>query len=117
MNNCRRSRSHPHLLSAGDSLDRAGGTLIELLVTMTLLAIIASVTTLAFRQITAPVPGDPMTVISDTLKTVLSSGQSVTLQFMVNGRPALATVNPDGSIVADTALHIDRFTGRSTRAH
>ena len=29
---------------------------------------------------------------------------------MVNGRPAVATVNPDGSILADTRLHIERFT-------
>jgi hypothetical protein len=45
----------------------------------------------------------------------MKSGRPATLQFMVNDHPALATLNPDGSIIADTALHIDRFTGRSTR--
>jgi hypothetical protein len=32
---------------------------------------------------------------------------------MVNGRPVFATVNPDGSVVADTAIQVNRFTGRS----
>jgi hypothetical protein len=50
------------------------------------------------------------------MNEVLRSGRPATLQFMVNSRPALATVKPDGGIIADTALHIDQFTGRSTRA-
>jgi prepilin-type N-terminal cleavage/methylation domain-containing protein len=93
-----------------------GSTLIEMLVTLALLGILASVATLGFRRMTPPAPDDPMTIIADTINAVIKSGQPATLQFMVNGRPTLATLNPDGSIVADTALHIDRFTGRSTRA-
>jgi len=99
---------------------RWGSTLIELLVTLTLLGILASVTTLAIRRMTPLAPEDPMTIIADTINAVMKSGQPATLTLIVNGRPALATLNPDGSIVADTVLHIDRFTGqptgRSTRA-
>jgi prepilin-type N-terminal cleavage/methylation domain-containing protein len=93
-----------------------GATLIELLVTLTLLGIIASVTTLALRRMPKPSPDDPTAVIADTLGWVLASGRSVTLQFIVNRRPAEATVNPDGSVIADTALHIDRLTGRTLDA-
>ena len=98
-------------------MSRVGGTLIEMLVTLIILGIIASVTTVAMRQITPPDPDDPMTIIADTINAVIRSGRPATLQFMVNGRPALATLNPDGSIIADTALHVDQFTGGSTRAH
>jgi prepilin-type N-terminal cleavage/methylation domain-containing protein len=100
-------------------MTRRGSTLIEMLVTLALLGILASVCALAIRRITPPDPNDPMTIIADTLNAVMRSGQAATLQFMVNGRPALATLNPDGSIIADTALHVDRFTGQftgSTRA-
>ena len=95
---------------------RRGGTLIEMLITMTLLGIIAAVTTLAIRRVTPLPTDDPVTIIADTLSAVLTSGRRTTLEFMVDGRPAFATLNPDGSIVADTALHIDRFTGRRFRA-
>jgi prepilin-type N-terminal cleavage/methylation domain-containing protein len=89
-----------------------GSTLIEMLVALALLGILASVTTLAIRRMAQPAPDDPMTIIADTINAVIRSGRPTTLQFIVNGRPALATLNPDGSIVADTVLHIDRFTGQ-----
>lgn len=97
-------------------MTRIGGTLVEMLVTLIILGVIASVTTLAIRRTAPPDPHDPMTVIADTMNEVLRSGRPATLQFMVNSRPALATVKPDGGIIADTALHIEQFTGRSTRA-
>ncbi len=92
-----------------------GGTLLEMLITLALLGVIASVVTLAIRRVPPPMP-DPMTIIADTIEAVIRSGRPTTIQFVVDGRPALATLNPDGSIVADSALRIDRFTGRSTRA-
>ena len=97
-------------------MNRIGGTLVEMLVTLVILGIIASVTTLAIRRTTPPNPDDPMTIIADTVNEVLRSGRPATLQFTVNGRPALATIKPDGSVISDTALHIDQFTGGSTRA-
>jgi prepilin-type N-terminal cleavage/methylation domain-containing protein len=97
-------------------MTRRGGTLIEMLITLALLGVLASVTTLAIRRITPPDPNDPLTVIADTIIAVMKSGRPATLQFIVNGRPALATLNPDGSVIADTVLHIDRLTGESTHA-
>jgi prepilin-type N-terminal cleavage/methylation domain-containing protein len=102
-------------------MTRRGGTLVEMLITMVLLGVIASVATLAIRRVTLPSPSDPMTIIADTMNGVIQSGRPATLQFIINGRPAIATLNPDGSVFADTALHVDRFTGevrgRSGNAH
>jgi hypothetical protein len=95
---------------------RHGGTLIEMLITFVLLGIIASVVTPATRRFSPPDPSDPMTVIGDTITSVVASGKPATLEFLVNGRRAIATINPDGSVIADTVLHIERFTGRSVRA-
>jgi prepilin-type N-terminal cleavage/methylation domain-containing protein len=92
-------------------MTRPGSTLIEMLITMALLGIIASVATLAIRQMTQPASADPMTIIADSSDAVIKSGQPVTLQFVINGRPVLATLNPDGSIAADSELRIVRFTG------
>jgi prepilin-type N-terminal cleavage/methylation domain-containing protein len=98
-------------------MSRSGATLVEMLVSLALLGIIASVATLAIRRIAPPPPDDPMTIIADTINAVIRSGQPKTLQFIVDGRPALATLNPDGSVIADTALHIERFTGQLIRQH
>lgn len=95
---------------------RIGTTLVEMLVTTIVLGIVVSVTTLAMRRLSSPPPKDPLTIIADTMKAVLASGRPKTLHFMVGGRPAIATLNVDGSIVADTVLHIDRLTGRPSHA-
>lgn len=95
---------------------RSGVTLLELIVCVAVLGLMASVATLAMRSAVPPDPNDPMTIIADTLETVLGTGTPATLRFIVNGRPAVATINPDGSILADSTLEIDRYTGRSTRA-
>ena len=95
---------------------RCGVTLLELIVCVAVLGLTASVATLAMHSADPPDPNDPMIIIADTLETVLSTGAPATLQFNVNGRAALATINPDGSVLADSILGIDRFTGRRTRA-
>lgn len=93
-----------------------GSTLVEMLITLALLGVISAVTTLAVRRVAPPDPNDPLIVIADTISAVMKSGRPATLQFMVSGRPALATLNPDGSVVADSVLHVDRLTGESNRA-
>lgn len=95
---------------------RQAFTLIEVIVTTMALGIIASVATLALRRFTPPRATDPATIIDDTLTAVMKTGRPVTLSFTVNGQPAVATVNPDGSIVADSALHVDRLSGRTSHA-
>ena len=103
------------ITNARGSRSRSGLTLVELVVSVTLLGLIASVAGLALRRFTRPDPTDPAIVIHDSLDAALSTGRSITLEFAINGQPALATINPDGSVVADSVLHIDRFTGVDTR--
>lgn len=91
-----------------------GVTLIEVIITLSLLSMIASVTTLAVRRVTPPDPNDPMAMIADSTPMVMLRGKPMTLVFAINGQPAAATIHPDGSVVADTLLHIVRLTGRST---
>lgn len=92
-----------------------GVTVLELIVTVAIIGVTASIAALVLRAAPAPDPTAPETIIADTLERVLATGASVTLTFTVNARPALATVNPDGTIVADSALLIERLTGRMIR--
>jgi prepilin-type N-terminal cleavage/methylation domain-containing protein len=92
-----------------------GATLIELIVTVAIIGVTASVAALAVHPAASPDPADPATIIADTLERVLATGTPVTLTFSVNARPVLATVNPDGTIVADSALVIERLSGRMIR--
>lgn len=94
---------------------RHGLTLLEVVISVTILGVTASVATMVIRRAPPSDPTNPATVIADTLERVLATGARVTLQFTVNAHPALATINPDGSIVADSALAIERLTGRAIR--
>lgn len=102
-------------MTRNDRTTPRGATLLELIVTVAIIGVTASIAALAFRRATPPDPTDPATIIADTLARVLATGMPVTLTFNVNARPALATVNPDGTIVADSALVVERLTGRMIR--
>jgi len=91
---------------------RRGATLIELLVTLSILAILSAVTTLAIRRFDAPRAGDPRAIVADSVRVAADSGRTAYVRMVIGGAPASATVNPDGSVVADSAFGVDRFTGR-----
>lgn len=91
---------------------RRGVTLLELLVTLTILAIIAAVTTLAVRRIDTPDARDPHVVLANAIRDVLASGRPARIHLVIDGLAANATVLPDGEVIADSAFHLDRFTGR-----
>ena len=95
---------------------RRGVTLVELMVTLVILAVISSVTVLAIRRIDRPRPNDPRTIFADTLRAVLATGRPTTVRLLTDSGPASGTVRADGSIVADSALDIDRLTGGPTHA-
>ena len=94
---------------------RAGTTLVELLITLSVMGVIMGVATMAVRRIEAPRPDDPYQIVEDSLRRAVAIGRGTTIKLMVRGLPALVTVNPDGSVVADSALGIERFTGRMPR--
>lgn len=94
---------------------RYGATLLELVVCAAILGILGSVATLVIHR---PLPldhSDPLTIVADTLERVLQTGSPLTVHFVVNSRSVEATINPDGSIFADSSLAIERLTGRTTR--
>jgi len=92
-----------------------GATVLELIVTVGIIGVTASVAALAAHPVPLPDPANPATIIADTLERVLATGTPVTLTFNVHARPVVATVNPDGTIVADSALVIERLSGRMIR--
>jgi prepilin-type N-terminal cleavage/methylation domain-containing protein len=102
-------------MTARTSLPR-GVTLLELIVTLALLGIIAGVTVLAVRRIDAPRPDDPRTIVADTLRAVLASGQTTVMRVATDSGRGWAVVRPDGSVVADSLLGVERLTGAPARA-
>ncbi len=95
---------------------RRGVTLIELIVTLVILAVISGVTVLAVRRIDPPRPTDPRTIFADTLRAVLASGRPTVIRLVTDSGPASGTVRADGSIVADSILDIDWLTGAPAHA-
>jgi prepilin-type N-terminal cleavage/methylation domain-containing protein len=96
---------------------RRGVTLLELLVTLVVLGVLTSVTTLGVRRIQQPAADDPLAIIADSLRIAIAESRAITFAIESHGGVANATVYPDGSVVADTALHIDGLSGRPTDAH
>lgn len=91
---------------------RSGMTLIEVLVTVAIMGVIASVVTLAVRRIEQRPVGDPRAMIADSGAVAVRRARAITVHPVVRGRAMSATLNPDGSIVADSALAVDRLSGR-----
>jgi prepilin-type N-terminal cleavage/methylation domain-containing protein len=95
---------------------RRGTTLIEMLVSIVLLGLLAAVAAPAIRRAAAPPPNDPATIVAESLGVAIASARSITLQLTVGRQSALATVGSDGTVVADSSIHVDRFTGRRNDA-
>jgi len=93
-----------------------GTTLVELLVVLCILAVIASVTVLAIRRFDRPSPDDPAAILAESLRAAVDTPRTIVVRIAHDGRPLSATILPDGSIVADSALGADRLTGRTRHA-
>ena len=91
-------------------------TLVELLIVLAIMAVISAVATMAARRIDTPPPGSPFYIVRDSLRRVVAAGRTATIRVFVGGVPAAATVNPDGSVVADSALGFERLSGWSSNA-
>ena len=93
---------------------RCGMTLVELLVTLAIMGVLLGVVTLAVRRIAEPIPADPRHIVGDSLRVAASSGRPISLVFVVRGVSVAATAFPDGSIVGDSALAIERLSGKAS---
>lgn len=93
-------------------MPRAGTTLLELLVTIAVIAVIATVVVLGFpRPRVAPVDDLPTRVRRARAEAV-DSARPVTFTMVVDGRPVDVTAEPDGSVIVDSTARIDHLTGR-----
>lgn len=90
-----------------------GSTLIELIVVLSVLAILASVAVLAARRFDPPPRDDPSVVLAESLRVAIDTPRTIVVRLVRDGRPLSAAIRPDGSIVGDSAFEADRFTGRT----
>lgn len=95
---------------------RPGVTLVELVVVLAILGVVAGVTGLAYAAARpAPAPDDPLAAIARARAEALASRRATSVAVRVEGRTHAVTVLPDGSVLADPGLRVDRFTGRAER--
>jgi prepilin-type N-terminal cleavage/methylation domain-containing protein len=100
-------------------------TLIELVVVLAILGIMAAVVGLSsVRPALAPAPGTlsaALDSIAAIRRMAITQGISISTAVAIDGggegegrsRVAYVTAFPDGSVVADESLGIDRLSGRS----
>ena len=86
--------------------------MVELMVTLALLSIVSAVAALALRD-AAPLPReDAWSAVMHARGRALREGRAVTIRVRTSGRLVAATALPDGTIVADSVLHVDALTGQ-----
>ena len=91
---------------------RAGVTLVELLVVLAVMGIAAGVVGVAIGpRGRTPAPDPAAATAARMRREALRTGARVTAQVEIRGSVLGVTALPDGSIIADSALHIDRFAG------
>jgi len=93
---------------------KRGMTLLEVLVTLVVLALLTSVATLAPRA--APRGTDGLRkMLDDSLSAAIAQGRTITISAPVDDRFVAATVSPDGRVVADTEFHSPRTESTHAR--
>lgn len=99
----------PHRLPIASP--RRGVTLLELLVVVTLVGIVASVAVIAMPG-KRVLPDDTAHRIAGARTEALRTGRPVTVVVQLDTVYGVATAMPDGSVLADSAAHVDRLTGQ-----
>jgi len=92
-------------------VSRAGATLLELVVALSILALAGSLAVPALRR-AADAPPTTRDRIAAARRDALEHGRVVTLELRDSAGAHLLTAFPDGRVVADSALSVDPLTGR-----
>ena len=89
---------------------RAGVTLVELLVVLTILALIAGMTVPAFRSASAT-PAGVRDQLARARERAIDGGRAEQVVVRRDSLTFVVTALPDGSVLAPPTLHIARATG------
>jgi prepilin-type N-terminal cleavage/methylation domain-containing protein len=98
---------------AGDVMgrQRRGVTLVELLVVLAIMTVMAAVVGIAAPPIRHADSDPAGTRVMAARRTALLSGQAVSVTVTSGTHSYAVTAYPDGAIVADSALAVDRLAG------
>jgi prepilin-type N-terminal cleavage/methylation domain-containing protein len=92
---------------------RAGTTLIELMIAIVILSVMAGVAVVALR--TAGPPSDQDVAfarVQQLRRTVVENGRPLSIGIELSGRRYTISAYPDGRVVTDAPLPVDRLSGR-----
>jgi prepilin-type N-terminal cleavage/methylation domain-containing protein len=93
-----------------------GVTLVELMVVLALLGVVAGVAGVALQSTSRVPENDALAIVTAARTEALRTGRPVTVEVRLDGRPRAVTAWPDGSVIADESLGVDRLTGRRSDA-
>jgi hypothetical protein len=95
-------------------VNRSGSTLLELLCTMLVIAAVAGVSVMAIRRLPAPDPTDPYVAIASARRRALERSTPEVITVRIAGVPHSVSVAADGTIAADSVVHLELLTGMRT---
>lgn len=89
-----------------------GMTLIEVIVVVAIVGVIAGVTALVLPRVAVLPSNDPGRVLAETRRLALREGVAHAARLEIDSVAHEVLVLPDGSVVADSSVPLDRFTSR-----
>lgn len=91
----------------------SGVTLVELIVTLALLGITGGVVAATVHRARPAVSRPDMEALAVGARSeALASGRAVTIEIAHAGRQYSMTALPDGSVLGDSVIGLDRLSGR-----
>jgi prepilin-type N-terminal cleavage/methylation domain-containing protein len=99
------------MMHAGRRPGRAGTTLIELIVVIAILGVAMTVVGTAVVEIPPHSPTLQDEIVA-AQRSAIERGRPEQLIVNTLERAHALSIMPDGSVIADSSLHVDRWTGR-----